>query len=530
MRKKVSVRRAFTSIFFLSVLLVSLFPGASISQAAESISKTITLAQHGKIEDERDRLKVTFGPSYYLPTGLYVNKGQKITVNLNEHDQVVKPRLVISPPVLNQYREGILDGIELQPGINEITADAGGILYLINQSGKTATPAQAAITGANPLPTFELGKTSITEWQVMLDQYSNAPAFELVSDKVMITSSMNFVDLVSNPEELLKAHDEAVEIEARVSGLSENDPNPLHRTTEFRYHFRQTQESGYWMYAWYNHTAYITDAMQYVLDVNKFINDGWGPWHELGHVHQQSATTPGMFGEVTNNVFSLTVQKHFGQPSRLEADNIYERVFQYLDSPTKDFASLDVWEKLVMLWQLDLAYGENFHPAIYKMVRETPANELPRNDEEKLQRIMYWSSKAAGQNLISFFEKWGLTINEDTRQDINSLGLPELNAPIWWNTDSNNTIKPFDIKASSIFETLVAYQGEIPADVYRTYNLHLNAIKHYEEIGEYAKVVKHTESFQLLLNQQKESDLISEKVHDILHSQARLLIENSIKE
>lgn len=523
MRQKFSISKVFYSLLLISIVIVTL--GASGSAFAEESGKSITLEQNGSIDDERERLKVTFGPSYYLPTGLYVEENQEIIVTLNETDQTVSPRLVISPPVLNQYQEGILDGVELQPGVNKVTAKKDGILYLINQSEKTETPPQLTIGGANILPTFKLGETTLTEWQQMLENYSDAPAFELISSKVMITAELSFAELVQDPEELLNAHDEVVDLEAQVSGLSADDPSPLHRATKFRYHYRQTQESGYWMYAWYNHTAYIADAMQYVLDVEKFIGDGWGPWHELGHVHQQYPWTPGMFTEVTNNIFSLTVQRHFGQPSRLETDNVYETAFQYLDSSNKDFNSLSVWEKLVMFWQLDLAYGEEFYPTFYKLVRETPINDLPDTDEEVIQRIMFWASQAGQQNLIPFFEKWGLNPNDETRQEIVDLGYPELRTEIWRNTDSDHSIEPNDISASLILETLHSFQGDLPEDVYHSQYLHLTAIERYANKGETEKVVKHTKSFKLLLDQQKENKLISERIYYILQKNADLLIE-----
>ncbi|MCU5405206.1 S-layer protein, partial [Bacillus cereus] len=51
------------------------------------------------------------------------------------------------------------------------------------------------------------------------------------------------------------------------------------------------------------------------------------------------------------------------------------------------------------------------------------------------------ASKVAKQNLIPFFEKWGLRPNNDTIQKVAALGYPILTAEIWKSTDSN-PIKP----------------------------------------------------------------------------------------
>ncbi|PFQ19753.1 putative mucin/carbohydrate-binding domain-containing protein, partial [Bacillus cereus] len=55
----------------------------------------------------------------------------------------------------------------------------------------------------------------------------------------------------------------------------------------------------------------------------------------------------------------------------------------------------------------------------------------------KKQLFMISASKVAKQNLIPFFEKWGLHPNNDTIQKVTALGYPILTAEIWRGTDSN---------------------------------------------------------------------------------------------
>lgn len=402
--------------------------------------KTITLAQNGSIKAERERLRVTYGPSKYQPTGCYVEKGDELVITLQETDQEVLPQLVISPFILENYKDAAKDGIELAIGENRIKAEESGILYFINESEATEKPPQLTISGVRFFPTFELGKTTIEKWRELWNTYKDAPVFELVTDKVFITSSSSFKDLVSDPTEVLKVHNQIVDIQARLSGLREDD-EPLHQPTKFRYHFRQTNEP-YYMYAYYNHTGYSEEGMPYVLDADKLKNDGWGPWHELGHVHQQTAWTTRDLVEVTVNLFSLTVQREFGGTSRLETDGIYEKAFAYLEQEEKDFSKVDIWEKLVMLWQLDLAYGEDFYPQLFRLIRETPIDQLPEEEEEKVQKLIVWTSKVAKQNLIPFYKKWGLIPTPEIEQEVLQLGYPEIEAEIWRNRDTNNFVKP----------------------------------------------------------------------------------------
>ena len=55
--------------------------------------------------------------------------------------------------------------------------------------------------------------------------------------------------------------------------------------------------------------------------------------------------------------------------------------------------------------------------------------------------FIYMTSKVAGQNLIPFFNKWGLSANDATREKIEKLNLPKLEKEIWLSTDSNQFVK-----------------------------------------------------------------------------------------
>ncbi|MBY0015227.1 S-layer protein, partial [Bacillus cereus] len=198
--------------------------------------------------------------------------------------------------------------------------------------------------------------------------------------------------------------------------------------------------------------AYVGDAIQYVLDINKFVTDGWGPWHEAGYLRQQSPWKFYNMTEVQNNIYSLSVEKAFNQPSNLEKSGIYPKAFQYLEQGNKNYDEIsDVFVKLVMLWQLQLAYGEDFYPKLHQLYRDMPSSELPQTDENKKQLFMISASKVAKQNLIPFFEKWGLRPNNDTIQKVAALGYPILTAEIWKGTDSN-PIKPDIPNVNNILE------------------------------------------------------------------------------
>ncbi|PGZ61780.1 hypothetical protein COE61_29140, partial [Bacillus thuringiensis] len=282
--------------------------------------------------------------------------------------------------------------------------------------------------------------------------YPNAHAVELKGERVLITASPARVKkylLGSNtdPVQLLKKMDEATRIQDKVAGLSEEQVDK-----HYVHYVEENHSPDYYMYATSYRTAYVGDAIQYVLDINKFITDGWGPWHEAGHLRQQSPWKFYNMTEVQNNIYSLSVEKAFNQPSNLEKSGIYPKAFQYLEQVNKNYDEIsDVFVKLVMLWQLQLAYGEDFYPKLHQLYRDMPSSELPQTDENKKQLFMISASKVAKQNLIPFFEKWGLRPNNDTIQKVAALGYPILTAEIWKGTDSN-PIKPDMPDVNNILE------------------------------------------------------------------------------
>ncbi|BCC43864.1 wall-associated protein precursor [Bacillus cereus] len=172
-----------------------------------------------------------------------------------------------------------------------------------------------------------------------------------------------------------------------------------------------------------------------------------GPWHEVGHLHQQAPWEWEDLGEVTVNIYSLAVQTKFGHQTRLEGEERYKAAFAYLGQ-TDAQEKMDEFEKLVMFWQLHLAYGDQFYPKLHQMYRMLQNTEMPKSDEEKKQLFIYMTSKLAGQNLTPFFEKWGLTPKDDTRDKIEKLNLPKLEKEIWLSTDSN----PIREKQTGLYE------------------------------------------------------------------------------
>ncbi|WP_368908010.1 M60 family metallopeptidase, partial [Bacillus wiedmannii] len=416
----------------------SLQEGKSI----KSENRTYTVPGKGDVEilKQQERKSMAFSP--YEPTGLYAKPNEQITINV-EGNQDIQAYIGTYSYDASWREDSKIKSFTLKPGINTIQSPNGGMIYFYNKQ-QGGTIRTTVTTGGTTTPFFELGKHTKQDLINMLDQYPNAHAVELKGERVLITASPARVKkylLGSNtdPVQLLKKMDEATRIQDKVAGLSEEQVDK-----HYVHYVEENHSPDYYMYAYPYRTAYVGDAIQYVLDINKFIKDGWGPWHEAGHLRQQSPWKFYEMTEVQNNIYSLAVEKAFtsNQPFRLQQEGAYTKAFQYLEQSNKNYDEIsDAFVKLVMLWQLQLAYGEDFYPKLHQLYRDMPSNELPQTDENKKQLFMISASKVAKQNLLPFFEKWGLRPNSDTIQKVNALGYPILTAEIWKGTDSN-PIKP----------------------------------------------------------------------------------------
>ncbi|MGF1433765.1 M60 family metallopeptidase [Bacillus thuringiensis] len=419
-------------------------------KSVKSENRTFTVPGKGDVEvlKQQERKSMAFSP--YEPTGLYAKPNEQITINV-EGNQDIQVYIGTYSYDASWREDSKIKSFTLKPGINTIQSPNGGMIYFYNkQQGDSIRT--TITTGGTTTPFFELGKHTKQDLINMLDQYPNAHAVELKGERVLITASPARVKkylLGSNtdPVQLLKKMDEATQIQDKVAGLSEEQVDK-----HYVHYVEENHSPDYYMYATSYRTAYVGDAIQYVLDINKFITDGWGPWHEAGHLRQQSPWKFYNMTEVQNNIYSLSVEKAFNQPSNLEKSGIYPKAFQYLEQVNKNYDEIsDVFVKLVMLWQLQLAYGEDFYPKLHQLYRDMPSSELPQTDENKKQLFMISASKVAKQNLIPFFEKWGLRPNNDTIQKVAVLGYPILTAEIWKGTDSN-PIKPDMPNVNNILE------------------------------------------------------------------------------
>ncbi|ASL67835.1 putative mucin/carbohydrate-binding domain-containing protein [Bacillus cereus] len=389
------------------------------------------LLPKGDVEGMRElhQRRMSFSP--YEPTGIYVKPGEEVVIQV-EGTQQIKAYIGTY-----SYEKEEPKQFNLNPGENKISSSNGGLLYFYNYHNTGEVVAKVK-KGGTPNPLFILGKHTTKDWKRMLAENPDPYAIEMKGENSLLTMHPETVAehlKQEDPAALLKKHDEIINIEHKISGLSKDGAGVANQG-KHSIHFVEDWYTDNYMYATYYRTAYSKGNLESVLNLEELTNDGWGPWHEVGHQHQQDTWLWDGLGEVTVNIYSLAVQTTFGYKTRLEQEGRYEAAFAYLGKPDAQ-EKMDVFEKLVMFWQLYLAYGDQFYPNLHQMYRLLHDTELPKSDEEKKQMFIYMTSKVAGQNLIPFFDKWGLIANDATREKIEKLNLPKLEKESWLSTDSN---------------------------------------------------------------------------------------------
>ncbi|RKF44910.1 wall-associated protein [Bacillus wiedmannii] len=394
--------------------------------------RVFQLPGKGSVEEENNRLRVTWKLSANEPTGIYAAPNEEITVDI-KGTQTIQAFIGT-----RSYDEEGTEEFDLKPGKNVISSPRGGILYFYNMNNEGEVTASVT-NGGSHFPLFILGKHTEKDWDEMLKKYKDPYAVELKGERSLITTTYDSVQKYmknTDPTDLMKLHDKIIRLENAVAGLSEDGvgvtKSPIHYV---QFVEKRNPAEDDFMFATNYHTGYIPSAMNRVLDIEVLEKDGWGPWHEVGHLHQQEPWKWSKVSEVTVNIYSLAVQKALG--NQLEMDEHYKNSFEYLERPKAERVIDDI-NPLTMFWQLNVVYGEHFYPRLHQAYRLLPQSEMPHSNEEKKQLFIYMTSQVAGQNLIPFFEEWGLTPNDDIREKIKKLNLPKLEKEIWKATDSND--------------------------------------------------------------------------------------------
>ncbi|QHB33292.1 hypothetical protein F0T03_14750 [Yersinia canariae] len=415
---------------------------ANSNDVAEA-SRQIRLDQHGSPLYWNEQQKRHFFTHPTQSSGFWANKGDNLRIEYQHQgeDIDVLPELWIVPIKIDNEEKFERQVIKLQQGINEIEVDNAGPIYFVaaNQQGSSEITVNL-LEGGKPMPRFILGENTVENWQAQLEKFGSSPFAELVGKRMILTMPIeNMRKQATNPEAVLVLWDRIVDLAEEQFGLSAEKAFP-HRATPFQYQFvSKPDNTGGYMSASNYWLGTNASGIPKVINADKLQNEGWGPWHELGHHYQMPAWTfdGDGDGETTVNLTSLYIQRAFGDTSRMEAESRWDEVTAFLENKGKKYEDGDVFVRLGMFWQLDLAFGQDFYQRLGDRYRTLTATEQPKNNDEKKQRFLLETSRVSGINLMPFFHQWGINPTKETSAQLKAMNLPYLNQAIWQNRDDN---------------------------------------------------------------------------------------------
>lgn len=356
------------------------------------------------------------------PTGISVASGEDLIVFVgNTHGRDV------AVLVQNLDKPGG-DGFggtsyPLVEGFNKIKVGTKGLLYVqyYAEDFDVAKPIKMHFATGKVNGYYDVAKHQPADWDRLLNSTCDL-YFDVVGKYAHLTFPVHrFKSNTPDGQALIDAYDEIVRLQMDFMGLFKynkvfNNRSYLH----VMYHS--------YMYATSYHTAYNDETLDALTNVQNLKTGGiWGPAHEIGHCNQ---TRPGLLWagttEVTNNIFSMYVQRAFGNPTRLQTEsmgnegtNRYEKAMNSMIVGAIPHGSEgDVLCKLVPFWQLQLIaeiYDKrDLYKDVYEDVRVKPAN----NDHGQNQLDFVTRCCDATQlNLIDFFKKWGWLTPIDAQID-----------------------------------------------------------------------------------------------------------------
>lgn len=378
---------------------------------------------------ERDRLNIgNWNWADFDPTGFYIPANTNLQVTVEQLQGTSLPKILIG----SYYRYVAHEQpvvVQLTAGINNISGGQyGGIIWV--RFTNTQTPSsKVRITFNNGhlrIPVFIKNQTTQADWNNQLSTFTS-PDVLVLGDRVYQvysrTRAISYQPQDNNA--VITNADRFWDMENQLFGL--DGSSPVHANNVHNKIIQTEIDRAGNMWAYYYGTSV---SYQYADDAFTIDNAvSWGVWHELGHLHQQKAWTWSTLGEVTNNIYSLYMERNLGIfPSRLKRDNVWPAVSAYLadTSPTKDFnntTTTSVWGKLYMFHQLWFAFGDDFYVQLNKKARVD--NPTVSTDADKMRWFMLSACTISGKNLINFFKKWGFLVNESVYTEIANLGLPQ---------------------------------------------------------------------------------------------------------
>ena len=405
----------------------------------------------GEVPANAPRVSWTFdldsGVFGWQNTSLYAAPGEVITVTIPATVAAQQNKFSVRIgahtdrlwhlPSWQRYPEISL-AVTLDKPVTQVVNPFGGNIYIIGPQGTPrvgtgrpsggtpaveAPPVLVEIAGAVVAPYYEHGRTTFWAWRQ--SRQAPGPWAELVSDRLILTVPSHLIRELDNPGEVMEFWNAVLDGHASLAAWERRDqPERI---------VADRQLSAGWMHAGYPIVipSPQTDRGLVDLEYLRTRGDRWGFFHELGHNHQAADWTFSGSGEVTVNLFTLYTFVHsynmsISETRREMRPEVRKAAKEAHIAAGAPFArwQADPFLALTMYVELIEEFGWDALKTVFAEYRDLPANERPRNDNEKRDQWMWRFSKTVGKNLGPFFDQWGVPVSQGAKDLVSDL-------PVW---------------------------------------------------------------------------------------------------
>ena len=347
------------------------------------------------------------------PTGISISQGEDLIIFVGDTRGYSLSLKVqdLDKPEGDGYNNASF--YPLSPGVNKLKPRSKGLGYIFYHTPdyQAAPLVKIHFATGEVNGYFDSQKHDTSEWSRLLNGAVNKH-FDLLGKYAHLTFETEALKThaKNSGPQLIDRYDDLVRLEQEFMGLMK-----YNRPTVNRAYFHVMYTS--YMYATSYRTAYNASTQSTILHPETLKKSPWGPAHEMGHTLQ---TRPGFLWhgmtEVTNNVHSLYVQTQWGNPSRIESEdmgrynNRYEKAYHNsFVKNTPHPGEGDVFCKLVSLWQLQLYFANakgftDIYKDFYERVRTSPNQPTPGEQQLDFVRAICDITET---DLIRFFTRWG---------------------------------------------------------------------------------------------------------------------------
>lgn len=317
----------------------------------------------------------------------------------------------------------------LKNGVNVIQLnDFGGLAYIgyYSDAPEQDKPIDIHFLNAQVNGYFDISKHSDEDWD-RLTEGAVYPVLDALGKHIQVAYPVEALKKYAKGRgvELISNYDSLVYRQHRIMGLIKYNRVPKNRVLS-RVNY------NYYMFRDGDGVAYMGGqsgyAMSMVVDPKRVISGDacWGFSHEVGHVHQcRPYFNWGGLGEVSNNVFSLYVTTSFGNNSRIQEQDNYQKAREKIYGQGISYLQdEDVFNRLVPFWQLHLYfsriennpdfYGDLFeefrkqaHVTIQNQTEDLQRRRIRQNPAEYQLNFVKKACEVGQTDLTEFFENYG---------------------------------------------------------------------------------------------------------------------------